>query len=197
MLVREVMTAPVVTVRRDWTVRQAARLLFERDITAAPVLDERGRMVGIVSEMDLLTGQFESDPRAYLRLTAEPDSPPPKAVGQVMTSSVRTVRETDDVLTLVDLMVAARVKSVPVVQGTELTGIVSRRDLLGVLAHGDERIRDDVLAALRAASVETEALRVAVREGVVELSGDRDEWSRRITETVVRTVPGVVRVIHI
>ncbi len=113
MPVREVMTAPVVTVQRDWTVRQAAGLLFERDITAAPVLDERGSMVGIVSEMFLLTGQFEADPRVCLRLAAEPDSPPPQVVGQVMTRSVRTVRETEDVLTLVDLMVTARVKSVP------------------------------------------------------------------------------------
>lgn len=196
MLVREVMTTPVVTVRRDWTVRQAARLLFESDITAAPVLDEDGRMVGIVSEMDLLTGQFEADPRAYARPVAEPDSPPPKVVGQVMTPDVRTVRDTDDVLRLLDLMVTARVKSVPVMRDADLAGIVSRRDLLGVLAHGDERIRDDVLAALRAAPVEVESLRVAVREGVVELAGDRDERSRRIIETVARTVPGVVRVTH-
>ena len=78
----------------------------------------------------------------------------------------------------------------------ELAGIVSRRDLMGILAHGDERIRDDVLAALRELSVETASMRVAVHDGVVELSGEADERSARIADVIARTVPGVLRVEH-
>lgn len=166
MLVREVMTTPAVTVPREWTVKQAVRLLYERDITAAPVVDETGQVVGIVSEMDLLRGESEADPRAYLRPAAEPESQPPTAVEEVMTPHVRTVRETDDVLRLVDLMMTTGVKSVPVMRDDGLAGIVSRRDLMGILAHGDERIRDDVLTALKELSVETAATRVAVHDGI-------------------------------
>lgn len=197
MLVREVMTSPVVTVPREWTVKQAVRLLYERDITAAPVLDDEGRMVGIVSEMDLLRGEFEADPRAYLRPAAAAGSPPPMAVEDVMTPHVRTVRESDDVLELVDLMITTGIKSVPIMRDFELAGMVSRRDLMGILAYGDERIRDDVLAALREVSAETVATRVAVHDGVVELSGDADERSARIADVIARTVPGVVRVVHV
>jgi CBS domain-containing protein len=196
MLVREVMTAPVVTVPAEQTVKQAVHLLYERDITAAPVLDDEGRMVGIVSEMDLLRGEFEADPRAYARPAAEPESPPPTTVTEVMTPNVRTVRENDDVLDLVDLMMTTGVKSVPVMSGSELVGIVSRRDLMGILAYGDERIRDDVVAALRELSAETMTTRVAVHDGVVELTGDADERSARISDVIARTVPGVIRVVH-
>ena len=196
MLVREVMTSPVVTVPLDWTVKQAVHLLYERDITAAPVFDDEGRLVGIVSEMDLLRGEFEADPRAYLRPAAEPESPPPAAVKDVMTPYVQTVRENDDVLDLVELMITTGVKSVPVTRDSDLAGIVSRRDLMCILARSDERIRDDVLAALRELSAETATTRVAVHDGVVELSGDADDRSARIADAIARTVPGVLRVDH-
>ncbi|MCC5575632.1 CBS domain-containing protein [Microtetraspora sp. AC03309] len=195
MLVREMMTAPVVTLPRTWSVKQAIHLLYEQDITAAPVVDGNGRMVGIVSEMDLLRGEFEADPRAYLRPSAPPDSPQSVGVEEVMTPNVRTVREDADVLELVDLMISTGVKSVPVVRGDDVVGIASRRDLMGMLAHGDERIRDDVLTALRD-SFETTEWRVAVHDGVVELhGGDLDDRSARIAEVIARTVPGVADVV--
>jgi CBS domain-containing protein len=194
MLVREVMTAPVVTVPAGSTVRQAVRLLYERNITAAPVVDRRGRMTGIVSEMDLLRGEFEPDPRASAGPAAPPEAPPPATVEEVMTPEVVTVRETDDVLDVVGLMVGTRVKSVPVLRDGALVGIVSRRDLLRMLAHGDERIREDVLAALEEAVAGNVTPRVAVRDGVVELSGDDDPPG--IAAVIARTVPGVVRVVR-
>ncbi|GIH70714.1 CBS domain-containing protein [Sphaerimonospora thailandensis] len=138
MLVREVMTAPVVTVPRTWTATQAVRLLCEKDITAAPVVDESGRMIGIVSEMDLLRGELEADPRAYLHFAAASDARPALEVEEVMTPNVKTVREDTDVLELVELLVTMGMKSVPVVRGDELVGIVSRRDLMRMLAAGGD-----------------------------------------------------------
>jgi CBS domain-containing protein len=194
MLVREVMTAPVVTVPAGSTIREAVRLLYERNITAAPVLDQRGRMTGIVSEIDLLRGEFEPDPRASVGTAASPGTPP-ATVEEVMTSDVRTARETDDALELVNLMIRTRVKSVPVVRDGAVIGIVSRRDLMRMLAHGDERIREDVLAALEAAAVGgTATTRVAVRDGIVELYGEDDPPG--IADVIARTVPGVVRVVR-
>ncbi|WP_285709737.1 CBS domain-containing protein [Microtetraspora sp. NBRC 16547] len=195
MLVREMMTAPVVTVPRTWSVKQVIHLLYEQDITAAPVVDEKGRMVGIVSEMDLLRAEFEADPGSYLRPAALPGSQPSVGVEEVMTSKVGTVQEEADVLELVDLMITTGVKSVPVLRGDDVVGIASRRDLMGILAHGDERIRDDVLAALQD-SAETAAWQVTVRDGLVELhGGDVGDRSARIAEAIARTVPGVAGVV--
>ncbi|GAB3137879.1 CBS domain-containing protein [Microbispora hainanensis] len=194
MLVREIMTTPVVTVPHTATIKQAVRLLHEQDITAAPVVDGTGRMVGIVSEMDLLRGEFGANPRAFLRPEALPTGRPPALVEEVMTPRVGTVGEDADTMDLVELMITTGVKSVPVVRGGELVGMVSRRDLMGLLAHGDERIREDVLVALRDCA-DTASFGAAVRDGVVELYGPGDERSARIAELVARTVPGVVDVV--
>ncbi|MEU6411757.1 CBS domain-containing protein [Microbispora sp. NPDC046933] len=194
MLVREIMTTPVVTVRRTATIKQAVRLLYEQDITAAPVVDAAGRMVGIVSEMDLLRGEFGANPRSFLRPEALPTGRPPGLVEEVMTPRVATVGDGADTMDLVELMITTGVKSVPVVRDGELVGIVSRRDLMGLLAQGDERIREDVLAALRDCA-DTASFGAAVRDGVVELYGPGDERSARIAELVARTVPGVADVV--
>lgn len=194
MLVREIMTTPVVTVRRTETIKQAVRLLYEQDITAAPVVDAAGRMVGVVSEMDLLRGEFGTNPRAFLRPEALPTGRPPALVEEVMTPRVATVGDAADTMDLVELMITTGVKSVPVLRDDELVGIVSRRDLMGLLAQGDERIREDVLAALRDCA-DTSSFGAAVRDGVVELYGQGDERSARIAELVARTVPGVTDVV--
>ncbi|MGI5155370.1 CBS domain-containing protein [Microbispora sp. CA-102843] len=194
MLVHEIMTTPVVTVRRTATIKQAVRLLYEQDITAAPVVATDGRMVGIVSEMDLLRGEFGANPRAFLRPEAPPTGRTPALVEEVMTPRVATVGDGADTMDLVELMITTGVKSVPVLRDDELVGIVSRRDLMGLLAQGDERIRDDVLAALRDCA-DTASFGAAVRDGVVELYGPGDERSARIAELVARTVPGVADVV--
>ncbi|MEV7804434.1 CBS domain-containing protein [Microbispora sp. NPDC088329] len=194
MLVHEIMTTPVVTVRRTATIKQAVRLLYEQDITAAPVVDAAGRMVGIVSEMDLLRGEFGTSPRAFLRPEAPRAGRPTALVEEVMTPRVATVGDGADTTDLIELMITTGVKSVPVVRDDELVGIVSRRDLMGLLAQGDERIRDDVLAALRDCA-DTASFGAAVRDGVVELYGPGDERSARIAELVARTVPGVADVV--
>lgn len=197
MLVREVMTAPVVTVPQTATVRQAIRLLYERNITAVPVVDGYGRMAGIVSEMDLLRDEFEADPRASARAVTDPADLPPRRVDELMTRQVMTVRENTDVADLAELMMSTGIKSVPVLRGVRLVGIVSRRDLLGVLARSDERIRADVVEALAERDSGEPAWDVSVREGVVELRGHADRVAEQIADVITRTVPGVVRVLHL
>lgn len=197
MLVREVMTSPVITLPRDATVRRAIRVLHEHDITAAPVVDAAGGLVGVVSEMDLLRGEFEPDPRASARPVPPAAEPPPRLVEDVMTTEVVTVTETTDATVLVGLMVTRRIKSLPVLRGDRLVGIVSRRDLLAMLARPDEELRAEVLALLAEQYPGDRSWRVAVRDGVVELygpAGERDRRRAEIAALLARTVPGVVRV---
>lgn len=194
MLVREAMTSPVVTIPRTATVRQAIRVLYEHDITALPVVDESGRLAGIVSEMDLLHGVFEHDPRAFARPVATASAPTPRLVAEVMTRDVETARPGTDVAALAETMLKTRIKSVPVLAGSDIVGIVSRRDLIAILARDDARIRDDVLAAIARYGPDGARWDVSVRDGVVELHGRADEPGRRIAGVLARSVPGVTRV---
>ncbi|TDC97924.1 CBS domain-containing protein [Actinomadura sp. 7K507] len=194
MLVREAMTSPVVTIPRTATVRQAIRVLDEHGVTALPVVDEPDRLVGIVSEMDLLKGVFEHDPRAFARPVATPATPSPRLVGDVMTRDVETARPNTDVAVLAETMMKTRIKSVPVLAGSAVVGIVSRRDLIAILARGDARIRDDVLAAIAEYGPAGSRWDVSVRDGAVELRGRADEPAQRIAGVLAQTVPGVTHV---
>ncbi|HEX4811634.1 MAG TPA: CBS domain-containing protein [Nonomuraea sp.] len=190
MLVREVMSSPVITVRRTDPVRRAIRILYSHDITAAPVVDDSDRLVGVVSE---LRGEFEPDPRATV-LPLATVGEPPRRVMEVMTGDVVTVTETTDVTTAIDLMVGRRIKSLPVLRGKEIVGMVSRRDLMAMLARSDEDLRDAVVAALCEQYPSGPGWDVAVHNGVAELSGPPHEHADRIAGLLARTVPGIVRV---
>lgn len=194
MLVREAMTADVSTIVPSATVRQAIRVLHDQDVTALPVVDAAGRLVGIVSEMDLLQGIFETDPRALARPQESPSTPAPRRVEDVMTRDVQTARLNTDIAELAEMMIRTRIKSVPVLDAHTVVGIISRRDLIAMLARSDARIRDDVLAAFAEFAPGDPSWDVAVEDGVVELRGPDDEWARRLAEVLARTVPGVTRV---
>ncbi|GAA1684835.1 hypothetical protein GCM10009733_096980 [Nonomuraea maheshkhaliensis] len=197
MLVREVMTSPAITVRDTDPVRRAVRVLHGHNITAAPVVDGSGRLAGVVSELDLLRGEFEPDPRATVRPVPVAEAPPPRRVLEVMTRGVTTVTETTDVTAAIDLMVGKRVKSLPVLRGHEIVGMLSRRDLLAMLARPDEDLRQAVVDVLREHYPAGPGWDVAVHDGVAELSGPPDEHAGRVADVLTRTVPGIVRVRHV
>ena len=197
MLVREVMSSPAITVRRTDPVRRAVRTLHGHDITAAPVVDDADRLVGVVSELDLLRGEFEPDPRASVRPAHRSAEPPPRRVMEVMTREAVTVTETTDVTAAIALMVGKRIKSLPVVRGEQVVGMVSRRDLLAMLARPDEQLRQDVIAALREHYPFGPSWEVSVRDGVAQLSGSPHEHADHIADVLARTVPGIVRVRHL
>lgn len=194
MFVRDVMTSPVVTVAPKARVKKAIRLLDHHDVTALPVVDESGTIVGIVSEMDLLRGEFQADPRAFLQQVGGTTEPPPRRVHEVMTQRVLTVRENTDLADLAELMMTSGVKSVPVVRGDHVVGIVSRRDLVHLLARADGRIREELSATLEEYYPDGPTWDVTVREGVVKLRGQADDRTERLVELLTGTVPGVVRV---
>lgn len=132
MRANELMTTPVVTVSLGTPVHEVAELLTKHRITALPVLDAEGRLVGIVSEGDLLVNRIAADPRNHLRREAEhPD--PPHLVDQVMTSTVVAMGQHADVADVANLMLDYDVRSVPIVDGSRVVGIISRRDLIRAL----------------------------------------------------------------
>lgn len=129
MRVREIMTSAVVTVTPQTRVKQAATLLVERGFTALPVVDS-GKLVGIVTEADLVPLESTPDPRSHI-LPLEADRPPVAGtVAEVMTSRVVTLPPDADAAQAAQLMLAHGLRSIPVTMGSVVVGIVTRRDLL-------------------------------------------------------------------
>jgi CBS domain-containing protein len=93
------------------------------------------------------------------------------------------------------MMPRTRIKSVPVVDGPAIVGVISRRDLIAALARSDARIRDDVLASIAAYAPDGGPWDVTVEDSVVRLTGRDDEQAERIVEVLARTVPGATRVL--
>lgn len=191
MLVREVMTSPVVSVAPDTPVKQAIRLLDEHAISSLPVLDAEGRLVGVVSEADVLRDSVPADRRARER-AVEITAPPVRlAVTDVMTHLPITVSPDDDVESAVELLVDTQVKSLPVVALGRVVGVVSRCDVIAVLARRDELIEAEVDEALREAGFECT---VEVDDGVVRLRDGDDPDSLRIARVIASRLPGVIGV---
>jgi CBS-domain-containing membrane protein len=145
---REVMTRDVITVFPHTSIRYVAKLLIEHHISGVPVVDDDHRLVGMVSENDLLNWSDEpSEKQAWwLNMLAEGSELSPdfldvvrcerEKVRTVMKTDVATVSETTPVAEIAKLLVSNSIKRVPVVKDRKLSGIVSRTDLVRVLANG-------------------------------------------------------------
>jgi CBS domain-containing protein len=147
MLARDLMTKKVVSVPPDMPVNEIARLLLRNTISAAPVVDANGALLGMVSEGDLI-GRNDSDREArrdwWLALLAEGEELNPdflstlrrsqRKAREVMVFPVITVTETTDAAEIARLLKEHRIKRVPVVRDERVVGIVSRADLLDTVA---------------------------------------------------------------
>ena len=143
MLVRDVMSRPAVTVRADASLKEATTLLDVRSLTTLPVVDSEGRVLGIVSEADLITGMVPRDTRLHMVPRAtETHTLPPGSVGEVMNLHPMTVNEDTDLAEAADLMTTTGVKSLPVLNHRRhVVGVVSRRDVIHLLARPGLRDR--------------------------------------------------------
>jgi CBS domain-containing protein len=184
MRTKDIMTSPVVTVTPDTSLKDVAALLVERAINAVPVVDADDRLCGIVSEADLL-GLEAAAPGA--RTVA------PHTAREVMSQSVYTLATDTDATAAARMMLRHGLKSVPVVAGDRVVGIVARRDLLRLVARGDQDVRADLESRLKEELELLQRLRIEVADGVVTVAG-AGELGRQLVVGLARTVPGVVEV---
>ena len=194
MFVSDVMTAPAVTVTPGTSIKAAARLLRDRDVSAAPVVDDTGALVGIVSEIDLLRGSVTPDPAAHLFPVATSTGAPPSSVADVMTQDVAVLLPHSDLYDAARSMRASGIRSLPVVDAGRVVGVVSRSDLLRILARDDDEILDDVRAALGAELGPHHDVHVQVLGGVVRVGSGGRPADLRAAALVAQRVPGVVGV---
>jgi CBS domain-containing protein len=199
-IVSDVMTRDVAVVGREAAFKKIVRTMQDRKVSALPVVDGGRRVLGVVSEADLLPKEEfrDSDPDRYTQLRRLSDLAKAGSVtaGELMTSPALTVGPGETLAQAARTMAHARVKRLPVVDDTGLlVGVVSRADLLKVFLRDDgniaEEVRREVVAYLFPAP--ESAVRVEVREGVVTLRGRvRDTSLVPVAARLVRAVEGVV-----
>ena len=143
MRAEDVMTRNVVTIRADASVRDAARLLVEHRVSGLPVVDAEGRVVGVVTEADLIARQKGPAPRRswWHRFLSDPEQLAEEyrkaegsTVGDVMTTGVICVDPRMPIEAIATMLENRGIKRVPVMSGDRLVGIVSRADLVKALA---------------------------------------------------------------
>jgi CBS domain-containing protein len=187
------MSSPVVCVSPDMRLKEVADLLVTRAISAVPVVED-GDLVGIVSEADLVPLELTPDPRAHLIPPADAPVHLPTLAAEAMTREVVALPEDADIAEAGRLLLERRIKSIPIVRGRQVVGIVARRDLLAVLARRDEDIARDLEALLATELGAPSPYRLTVQDGIVRLTGPADPTSRRLARLLAREVPGVVEV---
>lgn len=190
MQAKDVMTSPVVTVSPDASVTDVAKLLLERHISAAPVVDESGNLLGVVSEGDLMRrpeAGTERRPSWWLTLLSDPQDEAREYLKShglrardVMTRHVLTVDEDASLQEIATLLEKHRIKRVPIMRDGKVVGIVSRANLLQALVaqsrpappQADDRaLRQAVVDALKSTGARMLYINVVVSEGVVHLWG--------------------------
>jgi CBS domain-containing protein len=137
MLVRDVMTSPAITIGPGDSVAEVSGLLDRLSLTSLPVVDENGRLVGVIDEFDVI-GQLITWTES--RSTA-PGQSGLSQVRDVMTRGVLTIAADDDVAEFVAIMSGTTLKSLPVLLDGRVAGVISRRDVIRAVAHGDLALR--------------------------------------------------------
>jgi CBS domain-containing protein len=212
----DVMVREVVTVRPDTDVADAVKLLAEHDVSALPVVDGEGNLLGILSEADLIhraeIGTEKHRPwwleavTGASTLAEEFAKSHGKKVGEVMTSGAISVSEDTPLSEIAALFEQKQIKRVPVVKDGKLIGIVSRSNLVQALAtvvgrmdqhdETDRQIRLELQSRLQQQSwTDFGSRNITVSGGVVHLWGlVGSEAERKALLALAENVPGVARV---
>jgi CBS-domain-containing membrane protein len=199
--VQEIMTTRVIWVAKDATFREMAVALHEHRVSAFPVVDDDHKVIGVVSEADLLTKEaFDDEPGVLAGILHRRDQAKARGVtaGDLMTAAVVAVRPQDTVEHAAKLMYDRRVKRLPVTDAAgHLAGIISRADVLSVFDRTDPQIQNEITeeVLLRGFLVDPAIFSVTVKDGIVTLTG-RPETSETGHELVrqIRHLQGVVAV---
>jgi CBS domain-containing protein len=198
--VKDVMTNQVVAVRRDATFKEMAATLRRYRVSAFPVVDDHEKVIGVVSEADLLAKEALADPGVLDGLLHHKEARKAEGLtaGDLMTHPAVTVRPDDSVEHAARLMYTLRIKRLPVVNaGGGLVGLVSRTDLLAVYDRSDEEIRAEILdqVILREFPEDPHQFSVTVTDGVVTLQGS--PGTTALGHNIVRKVRHVAGVVAV
>jgi CBS domain-containing protein len=206
------MVSPVVTVKPSASVQQVAKILLERRISAVPVVDDDGKLIGIVSEGDLLrraeAGTERRRPWWLAMLTderalaADYVKAHAQNVKDVMTTRVVTAAPDTPLHEIASLLEDNSIKRVPIVEHGQLLGIVSRANLVQAVASerrqldiplSDAAVRDKLLAHLKGQRwAHTALVNVTVNDGVVDLWGiSNSDTERHALRVAAEALPGV------
>jgi CBS domain-containing protein len=212
MKARDVMVAPVITASPQASIKSVAETFLKYQISAVPVVDDKNKVVGIISEGDLMhrveAGTERRRPwwlRGFLgpdTLAAEYVKAHARTVADVMTRQVVTASPETPLHEIATLLEKNSIKRLPIVENGQLVGIVSRANLVQALAStrkglevplSDSAIRDKLLSHLRGQNwTRTGLLNVTVNGGVVDLWGlVRSDTERKAIRVAAEGTPGV------
>lgn len=193
MFVRELMTVPAISLSEFTPIAEAAKFLVEHGFTGAPVIDEDGALIGIVTEVDLIQGRIAPDPRRTPNHPRMSRRRSRAVVADVMTTPVESLTPGADAADAARMMVDERIRMIPIVDGVNIVGILTRRDLLRAgVARSDRDLEADILQHLRG-STDSERWRVTVQAGVAHIDDFLDHPAGRVeAEQLAAAVPGVV-----
>ncbi len=203
--VKEVMTTRVVSVGKDASFREMAIALREHRVSAFPVVDDDGKVIGVVSEADMLTKEaLGSEPQGMpgmiTGLLRHKEHAKARAItaGDLMSSPAVTVTPEDTLEHAAKLMRTRKVKRLPVVDsGAHLVGIISRADVLSAFDRPDEEIRTEIRDQVirDGFTIDPAAFSVIVNDGVVTLAGrpESNDVGHDLVQRI-RHVPGVVAI---
>jgi CBS domain-containing protein len=206
MRIEDVMTRDVVTVKPDATLKDAARELVARRISGLPVVDDEGRVVGVLSEGDLLFKQRGARERnggllgwfVDRRHGSEDAKLDAHVVEEAMTSPALTIDAGWSLTAAAERMLADGVNRLPVIRGERLVGIVTRADIVRAFARSDEDVDGDVQEALelyRDMWSDNARLDARVADGALTVTGNlRQRSEAEILPKLLARIPGVVAV---
>jgi CBS domain-containing protein len=205
MDVKDVMTRDVHCVAPDTPLHEVADLLVERGISGAPVCDADGRVVGVVSEADILLKERgpELRRRGFLSSLAvglrsdEDAKVDARTAGEAMTRPAITISPHRPVAEAARIMLERGVNRLPVVRRDELVGIVTRADLVRAFRRTDDEIAHDIRRDVIAhtLSLEPDVVELTVADGEVTVAGQLERRSEaQLLVKLAARVPGVVAV---
>lgn len=195
MRIKDIMSRPVHTLQPTDTVEDAAALLADKQVTAAPVVGPQGALIGMVSEGDLLRHRVPADPVLHLRRLDNPPDDRPKTVAEVMSPHAVTAWPDEDVADVAQTMLDCDVRSLPVIDDGTLVGIVSRRDILRSVVRTDDVLCHEIRHRLDEYAGREGRWTVRVHDGKAIVSGGYDDDAERtVVSIMARTVPGIAAV---
>jgi CBS domain-containing protein len=215
MRAHQIMTRPVITVTPETAIVDAAKIMLQKHVSGLPVVDAKGKLVGIVSEGDFIRRSEIGTQRRrgrFLKFILGPGKAAEdfvhehgRKVAEIMTPEPLTIAEDTPLEEIVALMEKNGVKRLPVTRGGKIVGIVSRANLLQAVASlareipdptaDDDHIRNRVIDAIEKNDWCPFGLNVVVRNGIVHLSGViTEERTRKAAVVAAENVTGVVKV---